>query len=186
MEELKSLRARLVIGLLIVLFVLLIGGAFLIIFGILGIIYVPWSQTWATIFLTIILPVVGALIPLSQALIASFSHKPAPDTRPAVPLPATASAAPAESSSSSLQGSKTPPQLAASSQLAPLAEKSVTGEPIPRNLPREDWGEAPHVGHFYGREKELANLKRWILDEHCQLVALLGIGGVGKSSLTAR
>jgi WD40 repeat protein len=48
-----------------------------------------------------------------------------------------------------------------------------------------DWGEAPRAGIFYGREKELAELKHWIIDDHCQMVAVLGIGGIGKSSLTS-
>ena len=50
---------------------------------------------------------------------------------------------------------------------------------------REDWGEAPHRGNFYGREKELIELKQWIEDDSCQLVALLGIGGMGKTTLAA-
>jgi WD40 repeat protein len=48
-----------------------------------------------------------------------------------------------------------------------------------------DWGEAPHTEQFYGRERELAELKQWLLDDHCRLVAILGMGGMGKTSLAA-
>jgi TIR domain/NB-ARC domain len=48
-----------------------------------------------------------------------------------------------------------------------------------------DWGEAPDTGQFYGRKKELTALKRWIVDEYCRMVAVIGIGGMGKSSLVA-
>jgi WD40 repeat protein/DNA-binding XRE family transcriptional regulator len=46
-----------------------------------------------------------------------------------------------------------------------------------------DWGEAIAVPMLYGRESELGTLQRWVLDERCRLVAILGLGGIGKSSL---
>ncbi|HVU68392.1 MAG TPA: helix-turn-helix domain-containing protein, partial [Ktedonobacteraceae bacterium] len=49
-----------------------------------------------------------------------------------------------------------------------------------------DWGEAPFLEHFYGREKELLELEQWINDDHCRLVALLGFGGRGKTALAAK
>jgi WD40 repeat protein/transcriptional regulator with XRE-family HTH domain len=48
---------------------------------------------------------------------------------------------------------------------------------------KEDWGEAPIVVAFYGREHELDVLKQWIIADRNQIVALLGLGGIGKSTL---
>ncbi|RCJ27958.1 hypothetical protein A6770_24725 [Nostoc minutum NIES-26] len=51
---------------------------------------------------------------------------------------------------------------------------------------RLDWGDATYPSMFYGRTDELNALKQWILDERCQLIALLGMGGIGKTSLSVK
>jgi len=51
---------------------------------------------------------------------------------------------------------------------------------------RVDWSEAIDVSVFYGRNTELATLKQWIIQEHCRMVAILGIGGTGKTALSVK
>ncbi len=51
---------------------------------------------------------------------------------------------------------------------------------------RRDWGEAVDVSAFYGRTEELSKLEYWILEERCRLVALLGMGGIGKTALSVK
>ena len=52
---------------------------------------------------------------------------------------------------------------------------------------RQDWGEAPSIRDaFYGRGTELSNLKQWIVNDKCRLVALLGMGGIGKTALSVK
>ena len=49
----------------------------------------------------------------------------------------------------------------------------------------EDWGEAPDTLGFVGRVAELVLLRRWVVDERCRLIAIVGMGGIGKTSLAA-
>jgi WD40 repeat protein len=78
-----------------------------------------------------------------------------------------------------------------------LIPRLLLGVGIPRLLsgsqldtlgsaPRQDWGEAVDVSLFYGRTEELATLERYIQVERCRLIALLGMGGIGKTSLAVK
>jgi WD40 repeat protein len=51
-----------------------------------------------------------------------------------------------------------------------------------KELERVDWGEAPDLACFYGRKAELARLTQWISIDKCKLVAILGMGGIGKTT----
>lgn len=50
----------------------------------------------------------------------------------------------------------------------------------------QDWGDAVDVSTFYGRTKELARTSQWIVQNRCRLVALVGMGGIGKTALAAK
>jgi len=67
-------------------------------------------------------------------------------------------------------------------QEAVLGQASTSG----KSERRQDWGEAPDVLGFVGRAEELATLRDWVLAERCRLVAVLGMGGIGKTLLAAR
>lgn len=53
-------------------------------------------------------------------------------------------------------------------------------------LSTTSWGEAIDVSVFYGREQDLTVLQQWIVGDRCRLVALLGMGGIGKSALSVK
>ena len=55
-----------------------------------------------------------------------------------------------------------------------------------KQYPRVDWGAAPDISVFYGRSEELTALEQWILEEHCRVVAVLGIAGIGKTALSVK
>jgi WD40 repeat protein/predicted ATPase/DNA-binding XRE family transcriptional regulator len=74
--------------------------------------------------------------------------------------------------------------IQADHELAP----SFGATPAPKALPVMpraliDWGEAIAVPALYGRDTELATLHQWIVEDRCRVVTLVGIGGMGKSSL---
>jgi DNA-binding XRE family transcriptional regulator len=49
--------------------------------------------------------------------------------------------------------------------------------------PRVDWDNAPLALIFYGRTEEQAQLTQWIIQQECRVVSVLGMGGIGKSTL---
>ena len=59
-------------------------------------------------------------------------------------------------------------------------------KPSASTLLSEYWQEPPELRVFYGRSRELDNLKQWIVEEKCQLVAVSGMTGIGKTALGAK
>jgi WD40 repeat protein len=51
---------------------------------------------------------------------------------------------------------------------------------------RQDWGEAPDVSVFYGRQEELETLEQWAVRDRCRVIAVLGLGGIGKTTLVTK
>jgi WD40 repeat protein/transcriptional regulator with XRE-family HTH domain len=48
---------------------------------------------------------------------------------------------------------------------------------------RQDWGEINSITTFYGRSEEIIFLHKLVLESRCQVLALLGMGGIGKTTL---
>ena len=69
---------------------------------------------------------------------------------------------------------------------APLLTRGAPPPETDLVKPGQDWGQAPDTMGFVGRADELALLGHWVLEERCRLVALVGMGGIGKTSLAAR
>jgi WD40 repeat protein len=81
----------------------------------------------------------------------------------------------------------TPPAtpLAAPDAPTPLLTETDLGAPAQAEL-RQDWGEAGDVSIFYGRTEECTQLATWIGQDACRVVAILGMGGMGKTALAVK
>src|SRR6266571_1735730 len=67
-----------------------------------------------------------------------------------------------------------------------LALVSPPGQRPPPAGPLLDWGDALDVPSFFGRQGELATLSEWVVQDHCRVVSVLGLGGIGKSALVVQ
>jgi hypothetical protein len=169
-------RFRISLAIVICLFILF-GVIFLtviIILSSLGIITAAVFKDLSLIFISIIVPVLALVISLIQ-LVQSFASRQAESvtasshilsTPQAVSIAQTTSRNDTEIASTTIQSSKK------------VAEGTSVIEVKDQSLHRVDWGEAPVGGNFYGRDKERAELERWIIKDNCKLVAVLGIGGL--------
>ncbi len=62
----------------------------------------------------------------------------------------------------------------------------VVRDNISTDSRHQDWGEAPEVLGFCGRSSELSTLSNWMVDKSCRLVGVLGMAGMGKTSLMVK
>jgi WD40 repeat protein/transcriptional regulator with XRE-family HTH domain len=67
----------------------------------------------------------------------------------------------------------------------PAEGRGANGLPLARSAPRRrvDWDDALATPNFYGRKLEMTTLEQWVVQEHCRVVNVLGMGGIGKSTL---
>lgn len=64
--------------------------------------------------------------------------------------------------------------------------QTVLPETTDPNCFKNDWGEAPKLSGFHGRQQQLTLLKNQILQQQCRLLAIQGMGGIGKTSLIVK
>ena len=79
------------------------------------------------------------------------------------------------------------------SQRANVVSRAVAMGPPNRDLTASsfrsqsvDWGDAPKMDFFYGRKEEQEQLQCWLKRDACRLIAVLGMGGIGKTALVAK
>ncbi|MBD3884229.1 hypothetical protein IFO70_21030 [Phormidium tenue FACHB-886] len=77
-----------------------------------------------------------------------------------------------------------------SEQQSEVAQTRMNGTFVQTNAcssaVRQDWGDAVDGAVFYGRLEEVNQLEQWVLADHCRLLVVLGMGGMGKTVLTAK
>lgn len=63
-------------------------------------------------------------------------------------------------------------------------DQNITDEEkIKNNIRYQDLTIAPKITHFYDRATELQNLSHWITNQNARLISVLGLSGIGKTTL---
>jgi WD40 repeat protein/transcriptional regulator with XRE-family HTH domain len=75
-------------------------------------------------------------------------------------------------------------ELTKTDYLSPITSEELSA--FPKANPQQDWDNAVDASVFYGREAELAQLWQWVVTERCRMVGILGIGGIGKSTIAVK
>ena len=67
-----------------------------------------------------------------------------------------------------------------------ILQEAYLESQAPTSQLHRDWGDASKKLVFYGRVNELSKLEQWITKDRCRLVAILGMGGIGKTALSIK
>ena len=73
--------------------------------------------------------------------------------------------------------------------ICPKKTRSRSSSENPQQTPIQPHiylGDAPEIFNFYDRTPQLTTLETWILQDRSRLIALLGISGIGKTTLALR
>lgn len=99
------------------------------------------------------------------------------------------------SSSEREPSGKASPQIVEGDRLAPAQDSTdqtqapqaqhATGQNA-KLKSAQDWGQAIDTSVFFGQEQALNTLEGWLIRDRARLVALCGIGGIGKTTLSAK
>lgn len=74
----------------------------------------------------------------------------------------------------------------AKGNISPADSQASSPTSREQNSTHVDWGEALDVSKFHGRTEELIKLTKWISEDHCRLISILGMGGIGKTALAVK
>src|SRR2546426_3116653 len=102
--------------------------------------------------------------------------------------PAPSAQVPVEQNGGAQVGSTPTPSQTSLALVSPPGQRPPPAGPVASRAeafsgPLLDWGDALDVPSFFGRQGELATLSEWVVQDHCRMVSVLGLGGIGKSAL---